>query len=348
MTYLSTRGRAVSASLALAAITSSAAAQTSVSPDTGAIRRDIGFLASDALEGRRTGTPGNDSAAAFLARRYRALGLKALAPDYQQKFVARPAAHAGQTVEMPTQNVFAVLPGRDPKLRSQYVVIGAHFDHLGRSTEGALDPEDKTGVRKGADDNASGTAAVLELARILAKNPPRRSVIFANFSGEENGLLGSQYFIEHSPVPVDSIAAMLNFDMVGRLRDDKVLVFGVATATELPAILDSANAATKLRLTVQGDGYGPSDHSSFYAKNLPVLHFFTDLHDDYHRASDVVSKINAAGEARVIVLAERVARTIADRHHGALEFDFPEQGGTVATLWLPTGVSPESKAGAAR
>jgi hypothetical protein len=313
MTYLSTRGRAVSASLALAAITSSAAAQTSVSPDTGAIRRDIGFLASDALEGRRTGTPGNDSAAAFLARRYRALGLKALAPDYQQKFVARPAAHAGQTVEMPTQNVFAVLPGRDPKLRSQYVVIGAHFDHLGRSTEGALDPEDKTGVRKGADDNASGTAAVLELARILAKNPPRRSVIFANFSGEENGLLGSQYFIEHSPVPVDSIAAMLNFDMVGRLRDDKVLVFGVATATELPAILDSANAATKLRLTVQGDGYGPSDHSSFYAKNLPVLHFFTDLHDDYHRASDVVSKINAAGEARVIVLAERVARTIADR-----------------------------------
>jgi hypothetical protein len=192
-------------------------------------------------------------------------------------------------------------------------VIGAHFDHLGRSTEGALDPEDKTGVRKGADDNASGTAAVLELARILAKNPPRRSVIFANFSGEENGLLGSQYFIEHSPVPVDSIAAMLNFDMVGRLRDDKVLVFGVATATELPAILDSANAATKLRLTVQGDGYGPSDHSSFYAKNLPVLHFFTDLHDDYHRASDVVSKINAAGEARVIVLAERVARTIADR-----------------------------------
>jgi len=313
MTYLSTRGRSVSSSLALAAITSSAAAQTSVSPDTGAIRRDIGFLASDALEGRRTGTPGNDSAAAFLARRYRALGLKALAPDYQQKFVARPAAHAGQTVEMPTQNVFAVLPGRDPKLRSQYVVIGAHFDHLGRSTEGALDPEDKTGVRKGADDNASGTAAVLELARILAKNPPRRSVIFANFSGEENGLLGSQYFIEHSPVPVDSIAAMLNFDMVGRLRDDKVLVFGVATATELPAILDSANAATKLRLTVQGDGYGPSDHSSFYAKNLPVLHFFTDLHDDYHRASDVVSKINAAGEARVIVLAERVARTIADR-----------------------------------
>jgi aminopeptidase YwaD len=299
-------------SLAIAADAHGLAAQR-VQPDSLAIRRDIAYLASDALAGRLTGTPGNDSAAAYLARRYSALGLRALAPGYQQKFVARPAAHAGQGIELPTQNVFAVLPGRDPKLRGEYIVIGAHFDHLGRSTDGALDPDDKTSVRKGADDNASGTAAVLELARLFVKTPPRRSIIFANFTGEEEGLLGSAYFTEHSPVPVDSIAAMLNFDMVGRLRDDKILVFGVATATELPAILDSANVATKFRITAQGDGFGPSDHSSFYAKNLPVLHFFTDLHEDYHRASDDISKINAGGEARVVALAERVARIIADR-----------------------------------
>ena len=296
----------------------SLAAQTP-KPDSLGIRRDIAYLASDALEGRYTGSPGNDSAAAYIARRYAALGLRALAPGYRQKFVARPAAHAGETVALPTQNVFALLRGRDPKLRGQYVVIGAHFDHLGRSTNGALDPDDKSSVRKGADDNASGTAAVLELARLLAKNPPRRSVIFANFTGEEEGLLGSAYFAEHSPVPIDSIVAMLNFDMVGRLRNDKVIVYGVATASELPAILDSANVLTGLRIAAQGDGFGPSDHSSFYAKNLPVLHFFTDLHDDYHRASDDVSKINAAGEARVVALAERTARLIGDRP-GRLSF----------------------------
>jgi len=282
-------------------------------PDSLAIRRDIAYLASEALEGRYTGTPGNDSAAAYIARRYAALRLRALAAGYRQKFVARPAAHAGESVALPTQNVFALLRGRDPKLREQYVVIGAHFDHLGRSTNGALDPDDRSAIRKGADDNASGTAAVLELARLLSKNPPRRSVIFANFSGEEEGLLGSAYFTEHSPVPTDSIVAMLNFDMVGRLRNDKVIVYGVATASELPAILDSANVTPGLRITAQGDGFGPSDHSSFYAKNLPVLHFFTDLHDDYHRASDDISKINAAGEARVVALAERTARLIADR-----------------------------------
>ena len=282
-------------------------------PDSVAIRRDIAFLASEALEGRSTGTPGNDSAAAYIARRYAALGLRAAAPGYLQKFVARPAAHAGEAVALPTQNVFAILPGRDPALRNQYVVIGAHFDHLGRTTTGALDPNEKTAVRKGADDNASGTAAVLELARLLSANPPRRSVIFANFTGEEIGLLGSAHFIEHSPVPVDSIVAMLNFDMVGRLRDDKLLVFGVATATELPGILDTANTQPRLRITAQGDGFGPSDHSSFYAKNLPVLHFFTDAHEDYHKATDEVSKINAGGEARIVALAERVARTVADR-----------------------------------
>src|SRR5262245_7515166 len=140
------------AALAVAVTASIAGAQSSTRPDSAAIRRDVGYLASDALAGRLTGTAGNDSAASYLARRYRALGLRALSPQYLQRFVARPAAHSGQTIELPTQNVFAVLPGRDPALRGQYVVIGAHFDHLGRSTDGALDSDDKTGVRKGADD----------------------------------------------------------------------------------------------------------------------------------------------------------------------------------------------------
>lgn len=284
----------------------------SAQPDSAAIQRDIAYLASAPLAGRLTGTPGNDSAAAYIGRRYAALGLTAAAPMYLQRFTARPAAHAGQGVSLPTQNVFAVLAGRDPSLRGEYVVIGAHFDHLGTSTEGALDP-DSHAVRLGADDNASGTAAVLELARLFAHTPARRSIIFANFSGEEEGLLGSGYFVDHSPVPIDSIYTMLNFDMVGRLRNDKLIIYGVATATEFPALVDSANATTHLRVIGQGDGFGPSDHSSFYGKNIPVLHFFTDLHDDYHRATDTPDKINSGGEARVVALAERLVRAVADR-----------------------------------
>jgi hypothetical protein len=319
--------------------------------DTILLRRDIDYLASDALEGRLTGTPGNDSAAAYIARRYELLGLRdpadtaerdcipvgsiesslekktgrqvalkagdgnACPAPYFQPFTARSvaAAHAGIDTALATQNVVALVAGTDPALKHQYVVIGAHFDHLGRSTFGSMDPGAGNAIRHGADDNASGTAAVMELARLFAIRPARRSIIFANFSGEELGLLGSQYFVANPPVPLDSIDAMLNFDMVGRMRDDKLIVYGVATANEMSDIIDSANVAPKLSVSAVGDGYGPSDQSSFYAEGIPVLHFFTDLHEDYHRATDVAAKIDVADEARVVNFAERIARAIADR-----------------------------------
>lgn len=293
----------------------------SVVADSARVRADIAFLASDALEGRGTGTAGNDSAAAFAARRYASLGLRPLSPAYLQKFVARSAmtAHAGGASELPTQNVVAFLEGTDPALRGQTIVIGAHIDHLGRSTTGALDPDAADAIRNGADDNASGTAAVLELARLLAARPARRSVLFVNFTGEELGLLGSQYFVQHAPVPVDSIVAMLNFDMVGRMRGDSLIVYGVETAREMRTVLDSAGSGLGLSVRAIGDGFGPSDHSSFFARDIPVLHFFTNLHEDYHRASDDAAKINAAGAARVIALAERVVRQI-DRRDRKLTF----------------------------
>ncbi len=296
--------------------TQAAPAEVAV-PEPGRIQSDVAWLADDRLEGRGTGTAGNDSAAAWLARRHAALGLRPLAAQggYRQPFTARSAqmAHDGHPDGVATQNVVALVPGRDPALRGEYVVIGAHFDHLGRSPAGAMDPEAKDAIRNGADDNASGTAAVLELARLFAASPARRSIVVAHFTGEELGLLGSQWFVEHSPVPLDSVVAMVNFDMVGRLRNDKLIVYGVATARELPAIVDSANVAPRLAISAVGDGFGPSDHSSFYAKGIPVLHFFTDLHEDYHRASDDAARIDAPGEARVVAVAERVVRAIADR-----------------------------------
>ena len=299
-------------------------------PDTAAMMRDVRYLASDALEGRGTGTAGNDSAATYIARRFASLGLVPAFPAganrvcvssrscdarFVQPFIARSvaAAHAGLPGELPTQNVGAVVRGSDPALRDEYVILGAHFDHLGRSTFGALDPNLADAIHNGADDNASGAAAVLELARLLRRNPPKRSVLFVAFSGEELGLLGSAYFTDHSPVSLSNVRAMLNFDMVGRMQDDHVIVYGVATASELPEIVTRANAVAPLKLTATGDGFGASDHSSFFAKNLPVLHFFTNVHEDYHKATDDADKINAGGMARVVALAERVTRDIADR-----------------------------------
>ena len=296
--------------------------------DSTALHRDVAYLASDALEGRGTGTAGNDSAAAYIARRFRALrlGEPARACDsvartgfcdgaYLQRFIARSviAAHAGLPSEASTHNVVAVLPGRDPALRDEYVVIGAHLDHLGRGTVGALDARAGEVIRNGADDNASGTAAVMELARLFVRRPAKRSIVFATFSGEELGLLGSQYFVEHPPVPLDRVSAMLNFDMVGRLTSEQLIVIGVGSAAEFPAIVDSANVAPKLQLRPVPEGMGGSDHASFLMRGVPALHFFTGLHPDYHRATDDVEKVDFGGMARVVNMAERVAREIADR-----------------------------------
>jgi hypothetical protein len=335
-------GRGAAATSSSTATSSTAAAARASAPR---LLRDVEHLASDALEGRGTGTPGNDSAAAYVARRFADLGLDAVVEltgdsagcagarlvlraeagdraidrsrcrSYLQPFTARSAAaaHAGQPAGLRTQNVVAVLRGTDPALRGQFVVIGAHVDHLGRDASASTDRAAGDAIRNGADDNASGTAAVMELARLFAARPPRRSMIFVAFSGEELGLLGSQWFVEHAPVPVDSMVAMLNFDMVGRLTNDRLLVYGVATAAELPAIVESANAGPRLAVRALGDGFGPSDHSSFYAKEVPVLHFFTDLHADYHSATDDVDKVNGPGMARVVDLAHAVAREIADR-----------------------------------
>ena len=313
------------------------------------IRSDIAYLADDRLEGRGTGAAGNDSAAAWLARRHAELGLHPLLVDtsradcrlseiprgcgsYFQYFLARGAEQAHTNAPgLPTRNVVSVVPGSDRSLAGEYVVVGAHFDHLGRSPADALDPEAKNAIRNGADDNASGTAAVLEIARRFSEHPARRPLVIVHFSAEELGLLGSQWFVDHSPVPLDSIVAMLNFDMVGRLRRDRLLVYGTGTARELPALLDSVNTWTQLKLVTMPDGYGPSDQSSFYAKGIPVLHFFTDLHEDYHRATDDVEKIDAAGEARVVALAERMVRAIADRPAGLTPVRAPAKPMLAAT-----------------
>jgi Zn-dependent M28 family amino/carboxypeptidase len=254
--------------------------------------------------------------------------------------------------EVPAHNVIGVLEGSDPVLKNENIVIGAHYDHLGRGGEGSgsLSP-DSSDIHHGADDNASGTAGLLELARIFTAQRPRltRTLIFIAFGGEEEGLLGSNYYVNHPVTPLANTVAMINMDMIGRMRDRKLSIGGVGTATEWREIIKEVNMALAMNvsadsslpspvvvgsngvpvvvsangrtivtvdprgafeLTMNEDGLGPSDHSSFYLKQIPVLFFFTGAHTDYHKPSDTFDKINYTDEARILSLVARIVRDI--------------------------------------
>lgn len=226
-----------------------------------------------------------------------------------------PGARAGAAVRLSetrgqASNVLGILRGSDPKLAREAVVIGAHHDHLGLGGVYSLSPTAKA-IHHGADDNASGVAGVLALARRFASRSPRppRSIVFATFSAEELGLLGSAHYVKNAAFPLDRTVAMLNMDMIGRMRDRKLTVQGVETAVEFRGLIENAAKGSGLAVATTGDGYGPSDQTSFYAKDRPVLFFFTGPHTDYHRPTDTADKVDAAGEASVL----RVIAAIADR-----------------------------------
>jgi len=207
------------------------------------------------------------------------------------------------------KNVVAVLRGHGPRA-SEFIVIGAHYDHLGRGERGSMSRDNE--IHNGADDNGSGTVALLELARLLSKTRHDRSILFIAFTGEERGLLGSAHFVKHSPVPLEKIVAMVNLDMVGRIKDEKVFVGGTGTAEPLEAIVQTADARSPLTVEVAGamvggkGGIGPSDHESFALRKIPVVFFYSGMHIDYHRATDDVEKINFTGLAQVVEMVRDV------------------------------------------
>jgi hypothetical protein len=276
----------------------------------------VRYLADPRLEGRRAGTPGERCAAEYVAAQFRRLGLEPLGVDgsYLQP-VPVPGLTNPHEMSAVGHNVVAHLPGRDPALRSEVILIGAHVDHLGLGGMGSLAPDQTGSVHPGADDNASGVAAMLEAARRLAADPPARSVMFVAFTAEELGLIGSAHFVNQPPFGLEGIRAMLNLDMVGRLEGDPLIVHGTGTAEEWGDILERANI-DGIPLAFEPGGYGPSDHTSFYARDIPVLHFFTNTHADYHRPSDQWERIDTVGVRKVAHLVERVARDAADRPAG--------------------------------
>ena len=284
--------------LLLTVVISSGCGQN-ISPDK--IKEHVTILASDAYEGRGTGTAGEEKAAQYIESQFKKLKLKPMGDNgtYRQTFTFKGGMH-GTGQEGSTKNVVAYLDNG----AQHTIVFGAHYDHLGLGNDGnSLDANPKNKIHNGADDNASGVAGILELARRFSdKKKENHNFLFILFSGEELGLYGSKYWTEHPTMDLSKINYMINLDMVGRLDEKNGLsVSGSGTAAVWEPLLKELSK-DRLLIKTDSSGTGPSDHTSFYLKNLPVLHFFTGSHTDYHKPSDDAEKINAEGEAKILDL----------------------------------------------
>lgn len=224
-----------------------------------------------------------------------------------------------ETLRATVNNVLAYMPGKT----DEYVILGAHYDHLGRGTFDSLAPSMIGQIHPGADDNASGTAGLLELARVLSplKGQLERGILFASFAGEELGLLGSAAWVKDPTKPLDKAVAMLNMDMIGRIKDNKAYVGGVGTGSDFQKVLDDARGDAPLKFEISQGGYSSSDHTSFVMKRIPVLFFFSGLHSDYHKPSDTWDKINSGSAA---ILVNVVARATVDLANDATKPTFVE------------------------
>ena len=262
------------------------------------LQEDVAFLANDSLKGRETGTPYEKEAAQYLEERMRNMGLlpKGNAGTYFQTFSFKPKNDPHAEVQfvdgdstITGTNVIGYIDNKAEKT----VIIGAHYDHLGMGGEGSL-YADGEAIHNGADDNASGVAVLLQLAAKLKDTITKHNYLIMAFSGEEMGLLGSNYFSKNPTIDLSKANYMLNMDMVGRMREDKTLsISGTGTAPIWGQVLNSNNPGFKLVLSESG--VGPSDHTSFYLQDIPVLHFFTGQHEDYHKPSDDFDKLNYEG-----------------------------------------------------
>ncbi|PQV49556.1 PDZ domain-containing protein [Jejuia pallidilutea] len=275
----------------------SACKTKTVAPVT--IQDDVVFLSADSLEGRQTGTDGERIAANYIANRFENLGLEQKGTSgYFQTFSFKPKTNPHQTVTYTVKDGDSTITGTNVLAylnnnAENTIVIGAHYDHLGYGAEGSLHRGEKA-IHNGADDNASGVAVMLNLAEKLKGKNTNNNYLFMAFSGEEMGLLGSNYFVKNPTIDTKKVNYMINMDMVGRLKADSTLaVYGVGTSPILKQTLKAHNNSFKL--IVKESGIGPSDHTSFYNADIPVLHFFTGQHEDYHKPSDDFDKLNYQG-----------------------------------------------------
>ena len=270
---------------------------------TSSIKKDVAFLADDKLEGRKTGTEGEKKAAEYIAKRFKKMGLEPKGTNgFYQEFTFKPKTNPHEEVKF-TKNEDGTITGRNviaflDNKASNTIIIGAHYDHLGYGGEGSLHRDTVKAIHNGADDNASGTSVMLDLARKLKDKNTNNNYLFMAFSGEEMGLLGSNYFVKNPTINTKAVSYMINMDMVGKLKKDSTLaVYGVGTSPMFKQVLNSHN--DKFKLVMNESGVGPSDHTSFYLADIPVLHFFTGQHEDYHKPGDDASKLNYEGMDKI-------------------------------------------------
>lgn len=269
------------------------------------IKSDIEVLADDKLEGRATGTQGEMTAALYIAERFNSMGITPKGTNkYLQEFTFTPKTdpHA-ETVYIDT-NEEGTITGRNvigyiDNNAENTIVIGAHYDHLGMGQDGSLYRGEPM-VHNGADDNASGVAVMLYLADKLKEENKNNNYLFIAFSGEEMGLLGSNYFVKNPTIDITKVNYMINMDMVGRLKKNKALaIYGIGTSPVWKEIIEKANVKDTFNLRLNESGVGPSDHTSFYLQDIPVLHLFTGQHVDYHKPSDDFEKLNYEGMLQI-------------------------------------------------
>lgn len=263
------------------------------------INNHIEYLSDEGLNGRLAGTVGEASAANYIADQFLLAGLLPAGDDgtYLQQFELQgPMPQAMQIENHISRNIVGLIEGSG--MSDQYIIIGAHYDSQGMGGIISMDQNDEPSIHPGADDNASGVAGLLELADHFSDNSPQKNMMFIAFSGEELGLLGSRYFVEQMEIPSDSVAAMINLDMIGRMTDNQLTIFGTGTSNIWDEILGNIETDS-LSVTRAPSGTGASDHTSFYEAEIPVLHYFTGTHENYHRSSDTAEKVNISGIRRV-------------------------------------------------
>ncbi|SDY26833.1 M20/M25/M40 family metallo-hydrolase [Nitrosomonas sp. Nm58] len=274
---------------------------------------DITHLASEAFKGRELGSPELDTAAEYIAQNFQQAGLLPGGDDnsYYQIWQQDVGAPKGK---LTLRNVIGILPGTNPELAGQSLVIGAHYDHLGMGWPDVR-AANQGKIHYGADDNASGIAVMLELARqIAAKWQPQRTIIFVAFTGEEASLLGSTHYVNNAiNYPVEKIAAMLNLDTVGRLGNNPVTLFGAGTARELVHVFRGAGFVTGIPINAVQNDFGSSDQAAFIKAGVPAVQFFASAHEDYHAPGDTVDKIDAAGLVKVAVILKEATEYLANR-----------------------------------
>ena len=281
------------------------------------LQAHIGFLASDELEGRESGEQGGHLAANYFAKQWQRLGLLPLGGDGQGTHEIEDYLLPFETRGYDCFNTAGYLPGTDPELANSYMVIGGHHDHAGVGGPGAMGFPGE--IHNGADDNASGSSGVAELAEWYVEHPLRRPIVFMTFSAEERGLLGSRAFVKQEIIPTEEMFAMINCDMIGRSVDGYLYIGGLGTADEFHPLLDQLFEECELNLELGDAGEAPSDNTSFYNAGVPALFFFTNIHEDYHMPGDDIEKINFRGEVEILELIRDVT-DILDTHNDALSF----------------------------